>query len=300
MEKYNCFLYASAGRFEKNALDAAKSNLSKYFSRVEYNHITPSGYFAGSEKERIEQFAKTLQSAEKSEYTPWIMPVRGGYGSIDVLKHFAEYRFPRKTVFSGFSDISVFLNYFAEDENVNLVYGMNALHSFTGKIDAVSMAYQKQLIRNFNGFHYKEDVLSQLEIINAGNGAAEGKIFGGCLSVILSTAGTRYFPDFNGKILFLEDVNEPVYAIDRMLNQLEEIGVLSGISGLIVGEFYGSKAQFGTTVKDVFEKYISGRGYPVVYNFPMGHGERHVPIKFGTPVKLEITGTDRANISYLN
>ena len=299
MGPFSCYLFAPAGRYKQDDLEKAKSKLKHLYSEVIDFPEKPEGYFAGSRHARIRQFKKILNLAEKSDRTPWLMPVRGGYGSIDILREIHEYQFLRPTVFSGFSDISVFHNWFSGDPNLSTVYGMNALHSFTGKIDDLSFTYQKRLIQNFENYQYDSDVTSQLKIIAKGNGNVQSEIRGGCLTVLLSTLGTKYFPDLTGKILFLEDVNEPVYAIDRMLNQLNDAGALDVISGVILGEFTGSKPQYGMSVWDVFEKYFGNKKYPVVAGFPMGHGEKHVPLKFSSPLSLEIAYGNRVEIVYL-
>jgi muramoyltetrapeptide carboxypeptidase len=298
MSSPTCFLYAPAGRFEDEPLKQAVTNLKKYFSDVSYDPINSAGYFSGNIDERAEQFRLTLKKAENSETVPWIMAVRGGYGSIEVAERFRNYKFIRPTVFSGFSDISVFLNLFADDKNFIPVYGMNALHSFTGKIDTLSFSYQLKLIEDFAGYQYGPEVLSELKSLNDWRGEIRGEFGGGCLAVLLSTLGTPFFPDLRDKILFLEDVNEPIYAIDRMLKQLEMAGVFDKIKGLVVGEFYQCEAQNGINYIDVFKKYFGRREYPVVYNFPMGHGERHIPLKFSTALTLSVKGENAVSIHY--
>ena len=101
------------------------------------------------------------------------------------------------------------------------------------------------------------------------------------------------------QILFLEDINEPVYKLDRMLNQLHSIGILDSISGVILGEFVGSESQYGIETADVFDKYFGNRPYPVVTNFPMGHGKNQVPIKLGCPVTLRVDKSGDISIQYL-
>ena len=112
--------------------------------------------------------------------------------------------------------------------------------------------------------------------------------------------GTDYFPDLRNQILFLEDINEPVYKLDRMLNQLQSIGILDMLGGVILGEFVGSEGQYGVESADVFDKYFSKRDYPVVSNFPMGHGKNQVPLKLGYPVNFRVSKSREFSIRYLN
>ena len=87
-------------------------------------------------------------------------------------------------------------------------------------------------------------------------------------------------PDVRGKILFFEDVNEPAYKIDRMLGQLAYGGYLDHLAGAIFGDFSGCEATGHLTLEGVIAKYFGGRQYPVLYNFPMGHGNRQLPVVF--------------------
>jgi len=297
MKFQKCFLFAPGGEFKTQKLTRAKTMLTKYFSETRYDPLTAEGYFAGSIVDREDQFKRILSLADSESDPVWIMPVRGGYGSVDIAPQFRNHRFVNKTVMSGFSDISVFLNMNRDDHNFFPVYGMNALASFASEISAVSRKYQSKIIRDFINFQYGRDVLSSLRVMNVGN--TEGKITGGCLTVLLSSYGTELFHDFDGRILFLEDVDEPVYVIDRMLNQMFTIGLFDHIKGLIIGDFFGCKSQHGISFMDVFRKYFTKMTIPVVYNFPNGHGKKQVPILLNQKVALDASVNGKVNIRYL-
>jgi muramoyltetrapeptide carboxypeptidase len=119
-------------------------------------------------------------------------------------------------------------------------------------------------------------------------GTAEGVIVGGCLSVIVSTLGTPYETETKGKLLFLEDVNEKPYRIDRMLTQLRQAGKLSDVAGVMFGEMHGCAAEpnEGVTVRDVIRQVFANDPYPVVFGLPTGHGRGVVTLPLGIRARL--------------
>lgn len=285
MKKFeNCILFSPGGRFPSYNLSASVKLLENKFNRVVYNPIEVSGYFAGTIENRIYQFRQALMDSEDTSGINWLMSIRGGYGSIDLLPFFNEYHFKKRLVLSGFSDISVLLNTHQDNDLFYPVYGMNAISSLSGDASPISMDHMMRIIDDFDNFNYSDAVFDSMKVISPGRISSE--IFGGCLTVLMSMIGTSYFPNFKNKILFLEDVSEPVYKIDRMLKQLEIAGILDQIGGVILGDFFNCPSQFDVTPEDVFKKYFKGKNYPVVTGFPMGHGKLQVPLKFKWNVEL--------------
>jgi muramoyltetrapeptide carboxypeptidase len=118
-------------------------------------------------------------------------------------------------------------------------------------------------------------------------GTAEGRLAGGNLSVICALMGTRYEIDTQGAILFLEDVGEKLFRIDRMLNQLRLAGKLGQARGLLLGRFAGCEQRDGdVTRKEVFADYLSALGVPVLLGFPAGHVSDHATLPLGVRVRL--------------
>jgi muramoyltetrapeptide carboxypeptidase len=116
-------------------------------------------------------------------------------------------------------------------------------------------------------------------------GALDGILIGGNLSVLYSILGSRSFPDLKGKILFLEDVDEYLYHIDRMLTALKRAGMLKELGGLLVGDFTGMKDHsipFGSTWEEIILDSVSGYNYPVIFGVPAGHGEENWPLEMGS------------------
>ena len=217
-----CILFAPGGRFEEDKLKSAIFKLKKRFSQISYQDLKPEGYFSGSVTERKSQLSNALKKAEETVNPVWMMAVRGGYGTFDLVEDFKKSIFKNKFVLSGFSDITVLLNQHQKNNLFYPVYGINALASFADEISEISVKYVDKMISDFVNFNYEEDINSEMRAIS--DGEVRGEIFGGCLSVLLTMIGTDYFPDLRNQILFLEDINEPVYKLDRMLNQLQSIG----------------------------------------------------------------------------
>jgi muramoyltetrapeptide carboxypeptidase len=131
-------------------------------------------------------------------------------------------------------------------------------------------------------------------------GRAEGHLLGGCLSMVTGLLGTPYFPDFSGAVLFLEDVGEKPYKIDRYLAQLAQAGVFKKISGLILGTFDDCQAEPGEisfSLPEIFMDYFGGAGIPVITDFPYGHIPRKVTMPIGSTARID---TDLGTISFTN
>ena len=110
------------------------------------------------------------------------------------------------------------------------------------------------------------------------------EIIGGNLSMIVNQIGTSSEIDFEGKILFVEEVGEYLYHIDRMFLQLKRSGKLDQLKALLVGEFVGMKESmevYGQDVKDIINYHCGSYDYPIVFDFPAGHGDRNMPFVHG-------------------
>ena len=131
-------------------------------------------------------------------------------------------------------------------------------------------------------------------------GKCEGEIIGGNLSVLCSTLGTSYQPDFEGKILFIEDIDEYLYRIDRMLWQLKFAGVFHHIKGIIVGHFSNikdNKIPFGKSLKQIILDKIQEFNFPVAFDFPSGHENDNWSLLFGKRVKFQVEKNNNRLIS---
>jgi len=126
------------------------------------------------------------------------------------------------------------------------------------------------------------------------NGEAHGILMGGNLSVLYSLMGSRSFPEIAGKILFLEDLDEYLYHIDRMLMALKRAGLLENLSGLLIGgmtDMHDNTIPFGKTAEDIIRESVEEYDFPVAFGFPAGHQSDNRTLIMGAEVRLEVKET---------
>jgi muramoyltetrapeptide carboxypeptidase len=141
--------------------------------------------------------------------------------------------------------------------------------------------------------------LTGLKVLN--NGKTDGVLLGGCLSLITSQLGTPYMPSFKGSILFIEDVGESSYKIDRYLAQLKQADILNSISGAILGEFIDCDPEQDDNksfkVLNILHEYFDPLDIPVVCDFPYGHGMKKVTMPIGVHTIMD---TQNGLLSFTN
>jgi muramoyltetrapeptide carboxypeptidase len=139
------------------------------------------------------------------------------------------------------------------------------------------------LWRLLKGEKFRIKISSKKWILQEGR--AEGRIIGGCLTLISNLLGTEFEPDFQNKILFLEEVGEEVYRIERLLNHLRMTGKFQKLKGVIVGEFIkcplGVNAPGRRGVKEIIEEYFGGYHIPILFHFPAGHCRNKITVPLG-------------------
>ncbi len=246
------------------------------------------GYLAGSDEIRANDMNHMFFDTE----VDGIICLRGGYGTpriLDMLDYDLIIKNPK--VFVGYSDITAI--HIALNHKCNLV-------TFHGPMVASDMATK------FDDFS-KESFLKAIttakpigELCNPEGqqiacfqgGIAEGKIVGGNLSLIAATMGTPYEIDTKEKLLFIEDIDEKPYSIDRMLTQLRLAGKLEQCSGIILGDFNNcipEKCEDSLTLMEVFMDIIKPLGKPAIYNFRSGHCDPKITVPFGVDAILDAT-----------
>jgi muramoyltetrapeptide carboxypeptidase len=238
--------------------------------------------FAGTDQHR----ATDLQEAINDPLTKAIICARGGYGTVRTIEKLDFSPVQKKPKwFVGFSDVTV-------------------LHSVLNKLGVASIhgsmpgffLENKKITRSF---------LNLMEIISTGNsqiiadsipsnrkGICSGELVGGNLSLLYSLQGTPWQLDTSGKILLIEDVDEYLYHIDRMLQNLRLAGQLRNLAGLVVGGFTDTKdneCPFGKTVGEIIIDTVSDYDFPVCFDFPVGHIPKNLPVMLGAHYQLEVT-----------
>ena len=249
------------------------------FEVVLGNHIFDKHHnYAGNDDIRLADFQAMLDRPDIKV----IMAGRGGYGTskiIDMVNWGKFKKHPKWLV--GFSDITV-----AHLKLQSL--GYQSIHGpmmVTLPNESVST---ESLINALSGLP-----ISYSERGHTANrkGKAEGQIIGGNLCLLAHNIGSRSDISFDGKILFLEDIGEYLYNIDRMMVQLKRAGKLDLLAGVIVGQFSESKENsttFGKMAYQIMQDHFSGYDFPVCYDFPIGHETENRAIRCGEVVSLEI------------
>lgn len=232
------------------------------------------GFLAGPDEARADVINKLF--ADPGIHG--ILCARGGYGSTRVLPYLdwaVIRRHPK--VFVGFSDITVLHCAFWERA------GLVTFHGPMGT--TLATATEGSLSRLQRALMYDAPVdLMPSGAVVLNHGEAMGRVIGGNLSLLCHLVGTPYQPAFDGCLLFIEDVTEAPYRIDRMLVQMTLAGCFQGVAGIVLGQF----TDCGVTeeIHDVFMRTFGPLGIPVVAGFPIGHGEENATLPIGMEARL--------------
>ncbi len=276
-------IVSPAGKIEQGKIDAAVNALENLGLKVVLgNHIFDEYHqFAGRDLNRLKDFQQMLDDSEIKA----ILCSRGGYGCVRLLELVDFDLFLRKPKWIiGYSDITVFhsyLNNILEVESLHSVMPINFRDDPTGKSTETLFLGMFGTIEDYNIPPHSFNRL----------GVAEGEIIGGNLSILYSLRGTIMDFEMHGKILFIEDVGEELYHIDRMMHNLRLGGKLSELQALVVGGFSGMKAgnpKFGKSAYEIIKESVSNYSYPVVFGFPAGHLNDNWTIPLGRYVKINV------------
>ncbi len=235
--------------------------------------------FAGSDKERALDFQNMLD--DKDIKAIWC--ARGGYGTVRIIDHIDFTTFLKQPKWIiGYSDITV-LHSHIHNLGVSTVHALmpidihnNTIMSIDSLRDAIFGKKMKYTIPSS-----KKNSL----------GNCKGQLVGGNLSILYSLCGSTSSIDTTGKILCIEDLDEYLYHIDRMLLNLKRNGYFENLSGLIVGgmtKMHDNRIPFGKKVKKIILDVVKEYNFPIAFNFPMGHIEDHRALILGEEISLEI------------
>ncbi len=237
-------------------------------------------YLAGSDQSRASQLVWALSSPE----IRGVFCIRGGYGAMRVLP-FLDGELFRKDpkVLLGFSDLTALLLGLGARAGVVTFHGPTLASSSlaSGPDSPTAKALRRAVMEG----HPQEPITGEIWQ----GGEAEGPLLGGCLSLISALLGTDFFPELEGCILFLEDVGEPLYRLDRMLYQLKLGGVLGRIAGLALGNL-GGGPRGEKILKEVVLEAVGSR-IPVLAGLPCGHGTQNITLSLGAWVRLDKRGS---------
>ncbi len=240
-----------------------------------------SGYYSGSLEERLSDFRSVLHDSSIKA----ILCSRGGYGTIHLAEHLSqnELRDNAKWII-GFSDISV-LHAMLNNAGIASVHASMAKHlSMFGAEDSCNSALHDILEGKYLAYEIASHEYNRI-------GDASGELVGGNIAVLSGLIGTQLDIFKKDKILFIEDIGEPIYKVERMLYNLRLSGILPYLKGLIVGQFSNCTEPDSNreSMYSMINRMVKPYNYPVAFNFPIGHVNNNRPLIVGGYATLSIT-----------
>jgi len=244
---------------------------------------------AGTDSTRAEVFQSYLNNPEVKA----IIAARGGYGSVKIIDQldFSPLMHSPKWII-GYSDITVFHSHLHANTNLCTLHATMPINMLPEKFDRQSVKALKSLLMGHEPFHYE---LNQHPMNVEGEATAE--LVGGNLSVLYSLLGSVSDMNTKGKILFIEDLDEYLYHVDRMMMALDRAGKLSALAGLVVGgmsDMKDNQVPFGMSAEEIILARVKNYGYPVCFGFPAGHEKVNLPLLFGSTYHLKVNSNEIA------
>lgn len=236
--------------------------------------------YSGKDEERAEDFLKMIHNPEIKA----IMCVRGGYGTVRILEKLNKQALRKNPKWIiGYSDITVLHSFYNKVIECETIHATMPVHFTPEKKNDESWIRLRDMLRGeMTTYAFDATDLNR-------EGKVTGMLVGGNLSVLFSLRGTMSDLDTDGKILFIEDLDEYLYHIDRMMMNLKISGKLKKLKGLIVGgmtQMKDNNIPFGKDAYQIIADAVNDYNYPVAFGFPAGHCEPNLPMILGRTVIL--------------
>jgi len=239
-------------------------------------------YLAGTDEERVKDFIDIYQNPEVRA----VVAARGGYGTLRLIPFLKPEVFIQEPKFvMGSSDLTFLLLFLLKQCQMVCFYGPMVAPNFCRKVSSLTKEY---FLRNI--FSNQAEIPFSYPLVEIlRKGKTEGVLTGGCLSLICQSIGTPFEIETEDRVLFLEDVEEAPYRVDRMLTYLKSVGKLKGVKGMIFGTMENCQAIPGSSyhLKDVLLDCLKDFPGPILYGFPSGHGQHNVTLPLGVKVGLD-------------
>ena len=279
-------IVAPASNIKPDLLDEGCRELERLGFRTTYRPgiTTAFRYFSGTDERRAAEFLEMLRNPDVRA----IFCARGGYGSGRIIPYLGpELLRANPKIINGSSDITMVLS----------LLDRSGLVGFHGPMVATAIrqgeaGYFRSLLLDVLKGEQVRFPLANTQVLRPGNG--EGRLTGGCLTLVAATLGTSYEVDTSGSILILEDLDTKPYQIDRMLTQLLQAGKFEGVQGVVFGEMLNCQqnANQGYTLQDVILDVLGETTFPILYGFPTGHTSGpNAIVPFGVAARLKL-GSD--------
>ncbi|HKY07006.1 MAG TPA: LD-carboxypeptidase [Candidatus Binatia bacterium] len=279
---------APAGCVERKSLEAGMDAIRAAGFQVEpsRNLLATKGYLAGAAEERAEDLTRFFLRDDIDA----IFCARGGFGSVQLLPHLSAEIGRHPKIFVGYSDVTILLNWLRQFCGMATFHAPMVAMDFARGLSATSKIHLWTLLTG----ERSNWQVGLGEVIRAGK--AESELMGGCLSMLVTTLGTPYEIDTRGKLLFLEDVGEKPYRVERMLTHLRMAGKLSAVAGVLFGDFTDCEGDSARGIREVVSEMFHDAAYPVVLGMQAGHGAENLALPFGVRMRLD---GDRAKLEML-
>jgi len=264
-------------------IEAAVSLIEEqgFFPVMGKNMFNEYNQFSGTDDERAEDLQFFLDDPNIKA----VLFARGGYGTMRIIDKLNWTEFDKNPKWLiGYSDITVLHNH------VHTVLNIETLHA-TMPINFQKDTHSTETLFKVAGGHSMIHEAENNGSVKNRPGSVTAPVIGGNLSLIFALQGSVSDLDTKGKILFLEDIDEYLYHIDRMMISLKRAGKLSHLAGLVIGGMTDMKdnaVPFGQTAEEIIESHVAGFNYPVCYDFPAGHDYRNYALPLGRNVHLHV------------
>lgn len=248
--------------------------------------------FAGTDEDRTQDFQDALNDPSVKA----ILFARGGYGTVRIIDKidWSTYKINPKWLI-GFSDVTVTHSHVQKNLGIETLHAPMAFN-LPKSTNEVKQKLRQVLFGETLQYEISENIFSDINRF----GECTGELVGGNLSILYSLLGSSSSIDTNGKILFLEDLDEYLYHIDRMMMALKRAGKLYKLAGLIMGgmnDMKDNKVRFNKTAEEIISEAVSEYNYPVLYGFPAGHIRNNMPLIFGRKVNLKVDSDSSLSFS---
>lgn len=257
------------------------------------NVFNINNHFAGTDEERCEDYQKALDDPTISA----ILCARGGYGTVRILDKLDFTKFKKNPKWLiGYSDITALHNQL-QNEGFESIHGMMCT-SVQKDLDSI-----KETVSTFKDAIFGKPLAYTLEGSDYNKkGTASGELIGGNLTLLHTMLGSKTSMDTSGKILFIEEVGEYEYHIDRMLQSLKRAGYFDNCKGLIVGDISEVRVNptpWGSSVEQLILDALSEYNFPIAFNMPAGHEKDNRALIFGRTVDLTVD-KDKSTVVFEN
>jgi len=275
-------IVAPARKIYRNEIEASIKVFEKWGLEVVLgkNLFAKNRQFAGTDQQRAEDLQFMMDNPEVKV----IIAARGGYGTVKTLKllDFTNFLENPKWIV-GYSDLT------ALHAHLNQNLGVKSIHG-TMPFNFPNDLSENEAVKTLRKALFGEKNIYTIESHEFNReGEISAELIGGNLSVLFSVSGTKYDIDTNGKILVLEDLDEYLYHIDRMMMNMKYGGKLENLKGLIVGgmtKMNDNQIPFGKSAYEIIRDAVAEYDYPVCFNFPLGHIEKNYSVILGHTTEL--------------